>query len=192
MARKSAAPSGFSHSSWKPKRATPAPRCGTATLAALHAQSSAGAPPVAAGDAPPGASSAWRAPASAGTCQTATPPSFSSRKSVRASSCTTSMLLGDEADEGQEQRAVEAVLVEPLGGDVGGRHHHHAAREQPAEQPAEDHGVGDVGDVELVEAQQRRFLGQRVGHRRDRIVALDLAVLLLLPPVVDAVVHVRP
>ena len=38
---------------------------------------------------------------------------------------------------------------------VGGRDHHHAAREQRLEQPAEDHGVGDVVHLEFVEAQQR-------------------------------------
>ena len=83
-------------------------------------------------------------------------------------------------DERQEQRAVEAVLVEFGGRHVRGRHHHDAELEQAGEQPAEDHGVGDVGDVELVEAEQPALLGDLAGREADGILALDLAVFELL------------
>ena len=69
-------------------------------------------------------------------------------------------------DERHEELAVEAVLVESVWRAVGGRHDHHALRPH-----AQDHGVGDVGDVELVEAEQARAPGQVVRHGRDRIVA---------------------
>ena len=58
------------------------------------------------------------------------------------------------------------------------------------EQPAEDHGVGDVRDREFVEAQQRRFLDQVFGDGGDRIVALDLVRLLFLAPGENALVDV--
>ena len=86
-------------------------------------------------------------------------------------------MLLEQRDERQEQRAVEPVLVELVGRDVRGRHHHDAELEQPREQPAEDHRVGDVGDVEFVEAEQPGLLGDRRGGEPDRIVAVDLAVL---------------
>ena len=63
------------------------------------------------------------------------------------------------------------------GRGVGGRHHHHRAVEQRLEQPAEDHRIGDVVDLELVEAQQRRFGGDRIGQRRDRVLALRVGPL---------------
>src|SRR5262249_19763042 len=66
-----------------------------------------------------------------------------------------------------------------------------AVLEQAREQAAEDHGVGDVGDVELVEAQKPGFLGERDGHRSDRIVAYNLAALELLAPSVHVLVHVE-
>jgi hypothetical protein len=54
-------------------------------------------------------------------------------------------------DEGHEQLAVEAVLVQLVRRPIGGRHHRHTQPEQPIEQPAQDHRVGDVADLELVE-----------------------------------------
>ena len=82
-----------------------------------------------------------------------------------------------QIDEGQEQRAVQAALVEPRGLHVGRRDHDDAAREQRLEQPAEDHRVGDVGDAEFIEAQEPRFARERIRHGLDGIVALDLACL---------------
>ncbi len=59
----------------------------------------------------------------------------------------------------------------------------------PEEAP-EDHGVGDVGDGELVEAQQRRLVGELVCHRPDGIVALHLAALQRLAVGEDTLVCV--
>ncbi len=39
--------------------------------------------------------------------------------------------------------------------------------------PPEDHGVGDVGDVQLVEAEQARIPGHFQRDQRDRV-AIDL------------------
>ena len=60
--------------------------------------------------------------------------------------------LREKGEEGEEEGAVQPALVEAAGLDVGGRDHHDPVGEQRREQPAEDHGVGDVGDGELVEA----------------------------------------
>ncbi len=81
-------------------------------------------------------------------------------------------LLLQEIDERQEALALQPVLVEIVGRPVRGRDHDDAALEQLLEEPPEDHRVGDVGDLELVEAEQRRLAGDRLGDRRDRI-ALD-------------------
>ena len=83
--------------------------------------------------------------------------------------------LLQELDERQEELAVEAVLVEGVRRPVGGRDKRHAAREQGLEQPPKDHGVGDVRDLEFVEAEQSGALGHQIGHRRNGIVALVLA-----------------
>ena len=87
------------------------------------------------------------------------------------------MCCSQHGDERQEQRAVEPVLVELGRRHIRGRDHDHAELEQPREQPAEDHGVGDVGDVEFVEAEQPGFVGDLLGGEPDRIVVGDLAVL---------------
>src|ERR1700688_2774816 len=55
-------------------------------------------------------------------------------------------LLFEQVDEWHEQRAVQTVLVKFVGRNVRGGDDHDAEVEQLREQPAEDHGVGDVGD----------------------------------------------
>ena len=89
---------------------------------------------------------------------------------MRASSLHDPHALLQQGDEGQEERSVQAAFVEPLRLHVGGRDHHDAFGEQSREQAPEDHGVGDVGDGELVEAEHpglvRRAMPRRA--RSDR------------------------
>ncbi len=98
-------------------------------------------------------------------------------------------------DEGREQLAIDAVFVEIVRRPVRGRDQRHAPREHRLEQPAQDHGVGDVGDLQLVEAQQARLIGDHIGHRRDRIVASGLTEPrvsgqgVALAPEIDEPVH---
>lgn len=73
------------------------------------------------------------------------------------------------------ERAIEAILVKLAWRHVRCRHHHHAELEQALEQPAENHGVGDVGDVEFVEAKKPRLLRNGGGGDGDRILAADFA-----------------
>ena len=56
-------------------------------------------------------------------------------------------------DGGQETGALQPVLVQAVGLDVGGGHQGDALIEQGLHQGAENHGVGDVGDEELVETE---------------------------------------
>jgi hypothetical protein len=67
-----------------------------------------------------------------------------------------------QSDEGQEQLAVEPVLVEIGRRAIGCRDDHHAMIQQRREQPAHDRGVGHIVDDHLVEAEQFRFGCQRV------------------------------
>ncbi len=65
---------------------------------------------------------------------------------------------------GRKRSRLQAVLVEPVGRPVGRRDHDDPAFEQALEQPAQDHGVGDVDDVELVEAEQPAVPGDLDGQ----------------------------
>ena len=88
----------------------------------------------------------------------------------------------EQRDERGEQLPVEPVGIELVGGHVGGRDHHHAAGEQLLEQPPQQHGVGDVGDLELVEAEQARALEHRLDHRGNRIGVVRLGPRRLAEP----------
>ncbi len=80
--------------------------------------------------------------------------------------------LPQDVDEGRKELAVDAVLVEVLRRAVRGDGQHHPLLEQGVEQPAQDHGVGDVGDLQLVKAQQPGLRGDQARNRRNGIVAL--------------------
>jgi hypothetical protein len=83
--------------------------------------------------------------------------------------------LADELDEGQEELAVEAVSVEIVRLEVGGGDDGGPMGQKPLEQAAHDHGIGDVGDLHLVEAEQPGFLRDGFRHGRDRILRVRLA-----------------
>ena len=99
-------------------------------------------------------------------------------------------MLLEHVDERHEQCAVQAFVVEVRGRHVRGGDHDDTAIEQLREQPAEDHGVGDVGDVEFIEAKQPGLLRQLAGHEFDRILAGMLALFHLLPERINALMHV--
>ena len=71
--------------------------------------------------------------------------------------------------------AVEPVPVEVARQAVGGRHHRYAFFEHRRKQARQDHGVGRVGHLHLVEAEQPRLLADGLRHRRDGITLLALA-----------------
>jgi hypothetical protein len=76
-----------------------------------------------------------------------------------------------------------------VGRNVGCRHHDGAELEQFCEQPAQDHGVGDVGDVEFVEAQQPGLLEDRMRGERDDVAISDLAARDVLAIAVNPLMH---
>ena len=80
--------------------------------------------------------------------------------------------LADDVDEGGEQLAIDAVLVEVFRRAVRSDGQHHPVLEQGLEQPPQDHGVGDIRHLQLVETQQPGFGGDQFGDRRDGVVAL--------------------
>jgi hypothetical protein len=84
--------------------------------------------------------------------------------------------LFQEVDEGQETVALQAAGVELVGRPVGRGDHHGAAGEEAFEEPAQDHGVGDVDHVELVEADQPGLIGQLAGQLRQGVGFLALGL----------------
>ncbi len=99
--------------------------------------------------------------------------------------------LFQHLDERHEQRAVETVLVKILRRNVRSRDHDDAALEQLREQPAEDHGIGDIGDMEFVKAEQPGFFGERCGDNLDRVLAVIFAELHFLADDVHALMNVE-
>jgi hypothetical protein len=91
--------------------------------------------------------------------------------------------LLEECDEGEKELALQTVLVEPVRRLVRRRHDHHSGVEECREQASEDHRIGDVVDLEFVEAQKRRFRGDVGGDLVDGLLRLGAA----LP--FDAVMH---
>ncbi len=77
-------------------------------------------------------------------------------------------MFQDQLDRGQEPLPVEAALVELAWRGVGRRDHHHAGLEQALKQATQDHGVGDVLDLELVEAEEASFGGDAGRDLADR------------------------
>ena len=62
-------------------------------------------------------------------------------------------LFPEECHERQKELALQAMLVEPVGRQVGCRHDHHPGLEECRKQAPEDHRIGDVLDLKLVKAQ---------------------------------------
>ena len=70
------------------------------------------------------------------------------------------VLLLEELDGGQELRALQTVLIELIGLLVGGGHERRRLDSNiPSSSPRMQHRVADIGDVELVQAQQAALLG---------------------------------
>ena len=76
--------------------------------------------------------------------------------------------------------ALQAVAIELVGLDVRGRGERDAAREQRAEQVAENHRIGDVRDRELVEANDPRLGRELVRERVERLLAVAKALQALV------------
>jgi hypothetical protein len=96
-------------------------------------------------------------------------------------------MLFEQRDRGQESLALQAALVQIPGFHVRREHERDATFEQSLEQVAEDHRVGDVGDEQLVEADDARLLRNLVRHGIERrlltLEPLEVRVHLVHEPV---------
>ena len=71
----------------------------------------------------------------------------------------------DRLDGRQETLAVEAIRVKLIRRLIGGRHQHYTPGEQGLEQPSQQHGIGDILDLQLIETQHPPFLVQLPGQQ---------------------------
>ncbi len=62
----------------------------------------------------------------------------------------------EKFDEGEKLGALEATLVEIVWGAVRCRHDDHAVRKQRREQPSQNHGVHNVGDLDMSSRQKKK------------------------------------
>ncbi|RUP47336.1 hypothetical protein BC936DRAFT_145844 [Jimgerdemannia flammicorona] len=75
----------------------------------------------------------------------------------------------EEVDEGEERVALDTVLVEIVRVAVGGGDDDDAAFKERGEEAAEDHGVRNVGHLELVKAENVGVAGKLLSDLRDRV-----------------------
>ncbi len=68
--------------------------------------------------------------------------------------------LLDECDRRQELAALQAIRIQLVRRAVGGGDQHHALGLQALQQTAQQHGIGDVTHMELVEAEQLAVAGK--------------------------------
>lgn len=100
------------------------------------------------------------------------------------------------SDKRDKVAPLQPILVQIVGTAVARGDHHDALVEQVREQPLQDHRIGNVGDLELVETDQPTVLDDLVGHWSCGIEGIGLVVtavhlLLALLLVVDLLVHLR-
>jgi hypothetical protein len=77
--------------------------------------------------------------------------------------------LLNESNEGQEEVAVEASIIETFGRRVRCHDNHGAPVDQSGEQARDDRGIGDILDLQFVEAEQARLSGDGFRQRFDRL-----------------------
>src|SRR5690606_7707709 len=94
-----------------------------------------------------------------------------------------------EVDKRQEAMPVEPAFIKPVRGAVRSRDDYDTALEQMLEQTAKDRRICNVMHLKLIKAEKRRLLRNHVGHGRDRVRALHLPGLFLLPPIEDALMR---
>jgi hypothetical protein len=79
--------------------------------------------------------------------------------------------LLDELDRRQEALALQAVGPQAVRRIVRRHHEHDARGEQRVEQAAQDHRIGDVRDMELVEADQAPLARHAGGNDGERVLS---------------------
>ena len=92
--------------------------------------------------------------------------------------------LLDHLDKGQEQLPVQTIFIQLVRMTVRCGDNDGAPREQLFKQASDQHRIGNIGDLHFIETQQRRALGNRLGHRFNGVLTARLAGLT------DAVVNI--
>jgi hypothetical protein len=88
----------------------------------------------------------------------------------------------EERDRRQEVLTLQSVRIKIIGPVVRGRDEHNPMTEQRAEQPSEDHGVGDVGNVKFVEAHQAKPPSDAGSDRQQRVFLVLERLKLFMDP----------
>ena len=92
---------------------------------------------------------------------------------------------------GQESAALQTVPIEALGRGVGRGDERHSFLEKRLQQASQQHGVRDIADLELVEADDSGIRRQRVGYQSERCL-LPTQRLELLVDILHEGVEVHP
>ena len=98
----------------------------------------------------------------------------------------------DRLDRREEAFAVETVGVQLLRRLVGGGDQHHALLEHDAQQAAEQDGVADIADEQLVEAQHPHVPRQLTGQGAQRVGCTGQFELALVHPLHEVVEVLAP
>ena len=89
-----------------------------------------------------------------------------------------------------DRQAAPTSCIKIIRRDIRGRYNNNAEFKEPRKEPPEDRRVGNVLHLEFVKTQQRSLFGNRRGNGRNGIAAFDLARLLALAPIEDALVAI--
>ena len=82
----------------------------------------------------------------------------------------------------QETLPLQAIAVEQIGDNIGGGHQGNTALEQSLQQQRQDHGIGNIADKELIEADHPRFTGYGLGNGIQGISLSPVVVEILVNP----------
>ena len=85
-----------------------------------------------------------------------------------------------QLDGRKESRSLQAFLVEIVGRDVRSGNERDAAGEQAAKQRSEQHGVGNIGDEELIETDEARFARDLLGDEFQRVGVIGMFLQLIV------------
>ena len=74
-------------------------------------------------------------------------------------------MIRQQPDERQEQLPVQPARVQVVGMEVRGRDDGHSGLEELLEQSSDNHGIGNVGDLHFIQAEELRRGGDPVCDR---------------------------
>ncbi|SAF51072.1 Uncharacterised protein [Enterobacter hormaechei] len=78
-------------------------------------------------------------------------------------------MLFDSINGRQETRPLETIAIKLIRRDIGGRHQSDPTRKQRFHEAPQQHGIRNIGNKELVEAEHVRFRLKAIGHNVQRV-----------------------